>query len=123
LKKHGIPRRKLAGYLAGGNRLFRRNREPHPVGKGQQDYVGVGSPHQRAHSGQAQVKWLDILGRFDFTEAFKTKGDLKRWSAKRTIGGVIALTACNDIALHGIEWPAVALCAVAVLPLCCSFMD
>ena len=26
----------------------------------------------------------------DLTEAFKTKGDLKRWSAKRTVGGMIA---------------------------------
>jgi hypothetical protein len=59
----------------------------------------------------------------DITEVFKTKGDLKRWSAKRTIGGVIALTACNDIMAHGITWPAVALCAVAVTPLCLSFAE
>jgi len=69
------------------------------------------------------MNWLDLLGRFDITEAFKTKGDLRRWSAKRTIGGIIALTACNDIAANGIGWPSVALCAVAVLPLCLSFMD
>jgi hypothetical protein len=64
------------------------------------------------------AKALDSL---DITEVFKTKGDLKRWSAKRTIGGVIALTACNDIIANGITWPAVALCAIAVTPLCLSF--
>jgi hypothetical protein len=64
------------------------------------------------------AKALDSL---DITEVFKTKGDLKRWSAKRTIGGVIALTACNDILANGITWPAVALCAIAVTPLCLSF--
>jgi hypothetical protein len=64
---------------------------------------------------------LKLLGRFDLTEVFKTKGDLRRWSAKRTVGGVIALTACSDIMAHGITWPAVVLCAVAVTPLCLSF--
>jgi hypothetical protein len=66
---------------------------------------------------------LKLLGRFDLTEVFKTKGDLRRWSAKRTVGGVIALTACSDIMAHGITWPAVALCAVAVTPLCLSFAE
>ena len=61
------------------------------------------------------------LGALDLTEVFKTKGDLRRWSAKRTVGGVIALTACNDILTHGVTWPAVVLCAVAVTPLCLSF--
>jgi hypothetical protein len=71
---------------------------------------------------------LDLAALFgklnlDITEVFKTKGDLKRWSAKRTIGGVIALTACSDIMAHGITWPAVALCAVAVTPLCLSLSE
>ena len=61
-----------------------------------------------------------LLGSFDLTEAFKTKGDLKRWSAKRTVGGLIATTACADIVTHGISWPGVALCAVAIVPLCIS---
>ena len=61
------------------------------------------------------------LGALDLTEAFKTKGDLRRWSAKRTVGGVIALTACNDIMVNGVTWPAVVLCAVAVTPFCLSF--
>ena len=66
---------------------------------------------------------LKLVSRFDVTEVFKTKGDLRRWSAKRTVGGVIALTACSDIMAHGITWPAVALCAVAVSPLCLSFAE
>jgi hypothetical protein len=66
---------------------------------------------------------LKLLGRFDLTEVFKTKGDLRRWSAKRTVGGVIALTACSDIMAHGITWPAVVLCAVAVTPLCLSLSE
>ena len=66
---------------------------------------------------------IKILERFDITEAFKTKGDLKRWSAKRTIGGVIAMTACNDILINGMSWPAVALCGISIVPLCLSFWD
>ena len=66
---------------------------------------------------------LKLVSRFDVTEVFKTKGDLRRWSAKRTVGGVIALTACSDIMAHGITWQAVALCAVAVTPLCLSFAE
>lgn len=62
-----------------------------------------------------------LAGALDLTEVFKTKGDLRRWSAKRTVGGVIAITACNDILVHGVTWPAVVLCAVAVTPLCLSF--
>jgi len=66
------------------------------------------------------MKWPDLLQRIDLTEAFKTKGDLKRWSAKRTIGGMIAMTACYDIQVFGISWPAVVLCAISVVPLCVS---
>jgi hypothetical protein len=36
------------------------------------------------------------------------------------VGGLIATTACADIVTHGISWPAVALCAVAIVPLCIS---
>ena len=64
-----------------------------------------------------------LLGSLDVTEAFKTKGDLRRWSAKRTVGGLIATTACADIVTNGITWPAVALCLVAILPLMASFAE
>jgi len=61
-----------------------------------------------------------ILRGLDLTQAFKTKGDLTRWSAKRTVGGLIASTACYDIIENGITWPSVLLCAVAIIPLCIS---
>ena len=66
---------------------------------------------------------LQALTKVDLTEVFKTKGDLKRWSAKRTIGGLIAGTACNDIVMHGISWMAVTLAAISILPICLSFTE
>lgn len=68
-------------------------------------------------------KLLDLLLKLDVTEVFKTKGDLKRWSAKRTIGSVIVVTACTDIATNGMSWQAVVLCAIGVTPLCLSFFE
>ena len=68
-------------------------------------------------------KLLTILSGLDLTEAFKTKGDARRWSAKRTIGGVIAVTACNDIVESGATWEAVALCAIAIIPISLSFFE
>ncbi len=67
--------------------------------------------------------FLQFLKHFDLTEAFKTKGDLRRWSAKRTVGGLIASTACYDIVTHGMSWEAVCLCGISVLPLCFSFFE
>jgi hypothetical protein len=69
------------------------------------------------------IDFLDLLKALDITQAFKTKGDLRRWSAKRTIGGLIATTACHDIYNNGISWMGVALCAVAVIPLAVSFLE
>lgn len=66
---------------------------------------------------------LKLLGNLDITEAFKTKGDLKRWSAKRTIAAVIVTTACTDIATAGMTWPAVTLCAIGITPVCLSFFE
>ena len=65
---------------------------------------------------------LGILSKFDLTEIFRDKGGLRKWSAKRTIGGVIvtyALTAMNG----EIEWNGVALCVVGIVPLCLSFFE
>lgn len=68
--------------------------------------------------------WIvGALSNFDVTEVFKTKGDLKRWSAKRTVGGVIALTACNDVMTNGVSWAAVVMCAVAIIPISLSFFE
>ena len=71
------------------------------------------------------LDFLSLFGKLnlDVTEVFKTKGDLKRWSAKRTIGGLIAVTACNDIVTNGISWPAVVLCAIAIIPLVVSLLE
>jgi hypothetical protein len=71
------------------------------------------------------LDFLSLFGKLnlDVTEVFKTKGDLKRWSAKRTIGGLIALTACNDIMTNGISWPAVVLCAISIIPLVVSLLE
>jgi hypothetical protein len=66
---------------------------------------------------------LKALAGLDITEAFKTKGDLRRWSAKRTVGGLLATTACNEILINGISWEAVVLAAVAITPLCLSFTE
>lgn len=69
------------------------------------------------------MKWRQLLKGLDVTEAFKTKGDLKRWSAKRTIGGVLAFTASEVILVHGISWPAVVLAAVSVVPITASMFE
>lgn len=66
---------------------------------------------------------LSLLQGVDVTEAFKTKGDLKRWSAKRTIGGLLAMTACSDIVANGMSWEAVVLAFISILPICMSFLE
>lgn len=65
-----------------------------------------------------------ILKGLDITTIFKDKkfGDLKRWSAKRTIGSVIvtySITAMNG----SISWEGVVLCFIGVLPLCLSMFE
>jgi hypothetical protein len=71
------------------------------------------------------LDFLSLFGKLnlDVTEVFKTKGDLKRWSAKRTIGGLIAVTACNDIVTNGISWPAVVMCVISIIPLVVSLLE
>ena len=44
----------------------------------------------------------------------------KKWSAKRSVSGVICTAAVSDIALSGVGWENVVLCFIAVLPLCFS---
>ena len=80
-------------------------------------------------TGKRTARWsgftdfLKLLERFDLTEVFKTKGNLRRWSAKRTIGGLIATTGCYDIVTNGMSWEAVCMCGIAMLPLCLSFLE
>ncbi len=69
------------------------------------------------------IDFLKFIQHFDITEAFKSKGDLRRWSAKRTVGGLIASTACYDIVTNGISWEAVCLCGISIIPLSVSFFE
>ena len=69
------------------------------------------------------MKWRALLKGLDITEAFKTKGDLRRWSAKRTVGGILALTASEVILVHGISWEAVALAGISVIPITASMFE
>jgi len=69
------------------------------------------------------MKWGQLFKGLDITEAFKTKGDLKRWSAKRTVGGILALTASDVILVHGISWEAVALAGISVVPITASMFE
>jgi hypothetical protein len=65
---------------------------------------------------------IALLSKLDLTSIFREKGQLRKWSAKRTIGGLIvtyALTAMNG----EIEWKGVVLCVVGIVPLCLSFFE
>jgi|TARA_R110000787_G_scaffold28474_3_gene77730 hypothetical protein len=64
---------------------------------------------------------ISLLAKLDLTELLKDKR--LRWSAKRTIGALIAVTACNDIVANGVTWMNVCLCFVAVLPLCLALLE
>ena len=66
---------------------------------------------------------FEILRNLDVTEMFKTKGDLKRWSAKRTIGGAIVTEALWQIHAHGLSWQGIVLAGVGIVPLCLSFFE
>ena len=65
---------------------------------------------------------LALLSKFDLTEIFRDKGGLRKWSAKRTIGGIIVTYALTSMD-GAIEWKGVVLCGVGVLPLCLSFFE
>lgn len=119
-----MDRRKLGRVIARANRLRRDN---HGVDGDQKGRSGAGHPEANLLGGsvgphEVNPLWR-VLSRLDITEIFKTKGDLKRWSAKRTIGGIVVLTACNDIVTNGITWEAVVMCAIGVTPLCLSFLE
>ena len=66
---------------------------------------------------------LDILSKFDLTEIFKTKGKLKRWSAKRSLGGAIVTVAVANIQQEGLNTLNLTLCGIGILPLCLSFFE
>jgi hypothetical protein len=53
---------------------------------------------------------------------FRDKGGLRKWSAKRTIGGLIVTYALN-INGRGDRMEGVVLCVVGIVPLCLSFFE
>ena len=65
---------------------------------------------------------LAALSKFDLTEIFRDKGGLRKWSAKRTIGGLIVTYALASMDGE-IEWSGVVLCVVGIVPLCLSFFE
>jgi len=67
--------------------------------------------------------WIRFISRLDITEVFKTKGDLRRWSAKRTIGGAIVAEALWQVHEYGLSWEGIVLAGIGVLPLCLSFFE
>ncbi len=75
------------------------------------------------HPRGAMKPAFQILQDLDLTEMFKTKGDLKRWSAKRTIGGAIVTEALWQIHAHGLSWEGIVLAGVGIVPLCLSFFE
>ena len=66
---------------------------------------------------------VSILQKFDLTEIFKTKGKLRRWSAKRSVGGVLVMAAINDMNSNGVNVFNLVLAGLGVLPLCLSFFE
>lgn len=47
----------------------------------------------------------------------------KKWSAKRTISGVLVYVVADYLQHHDLSWLVVAFTLVAVLPLCLSFFE
>jgi hypothetical protein len=66
--------------------------------------------------------FLALLSKLNFTEVFREKGNLRKWSAKRTIGGLIVAYALTSMDGE-IEWKGVVLCVVGIVPLCLSFFE
>ena len=67
--------------------------------------------------------WLKVISALDITQVFKTKGNLRRWSAKRTIGGMVVMEALWQIHEFGLSWQGIVLAGVGVTPLCLSFFE
>lgn len=63
-----------------------------------------------------------LLAQLDLTQLFKEMGtgNVRKWSAKRTFSGAVVAVALYDVQANGLTWMAVALCAVAALPLTAS---
>lgn len=46
-----------------------------------------------------------------------SSGKRIRWRVDKSVCGLICATACEQVVVHGLSWPAVALAFVGVLPL------
>lgn len=53
-------------------------------------------------------------------DIFKEGQRQKKWSAKRSVSGVLVTAACSDMAINGLTELNVLLSFIAVLPLCFS---
>jgi hypothetical protein len=47
----------------------------------------------------------------------------KKWSAKRTISGVLVYVISDYLSTHDLNWMVVVFTFVAILPLCLSFFE
>lgn len=57
-------------------------------------------------------KVADAVGR-----VADSSGRRIRWSVNKGVPGLVCGTACEQVIVHGLTWPAVALAFVGVLPL------
>lgn len=69
-----------------------------------------------------RINLAGLLSGLDLTELFKEAGtgNVRKWSAKRTFSGAVVAVALYDVQANGLTWMAVALCAVAAVPLTAS---
>jgi hypothetical protein len=69
-----------------------------------------------------RINLAGLLSGLDLTELFKEAGtgNVRKWSAKRTFSGAVVAVALYDVQENGLSWMAVAMCAVAAVPLAVS---
>ena len=69
-----------------------------------------------------KINLAGIVSQLDLTQLFKEAGtgNRRKWSAKRTFSGAVVAVALYDVQVNGLTWMAVAMCAVAALPLTAS---
>ena len=69
-----------------------------------------------------KINLAGIVSQLDLTQLFKEvgTGNVRKWSAKRTFSGAVVAVALYDVQVNGLTWMAVAMCAVAALPLTAS---
>tara|TARA_R110002020_G_scaffold63770_8_gene169859 strand:- start:578 stop:802 length:225 start_codon:yes stop_codon:yes gene_type:complete len=64
----------------------------------------------------------DILGSIaKISEVFK--GENRKWSAKRSVSGILAGCVVHDVSIQGITWINCLMALIAVLPLVFSALE